>query len=193
MSGVSNISFVEKDYQDLSGVHYIWHCSTVLYTQWFRDFLSVVGTSCNMIEPYGKFHNRKSCPHACVTAIHLVLCNLLCNFFHAHMGRWVYSYIHVHVYTCHGFYCQIAFPETLFNIIFVQSRGHCLSCIYTSWYKPGLSLHKHGNQQNCYYVNYHKISNIRRTESQHLNDSHLVLQLSVPNPLKPGAKPRMKM
>ena len=31
-----------------------------------------------------------------------------------------------------------------------------------------------------------KISNIWFTKSQILNDSHLVLQLSVPNPLKPG-------
>ena len=31
-----------------------------------------------------------------------------------------------------------------------------------------------------------KISNISRTESQHLNVSRLVLQLSLPNPLKPG-------
>ena len=31
--------------------------------------------------------------------------------------------------------------------------------------------------------NYRKISNIRRTKSQHLNDSHLVLQFSLLNPL----------
>ena len=40
---------------------------------------------------------------------------------------------------------------------------------------------------------YRKISNIRRTKSQNLNDSHLVLQLSLPNPIKPGVKSRMKM
>ena len=33
---------------------------------------------------------------------------------------------------------------------------------------------------------YRKKSNIRRTKSQNLNDSHLVLRLSFPNPLKPG-------
>ena len=40
---------------------------------------------------------------------------------------------------------------------------------------------------------YRKISNIRRTKSQNLNESRLVLQLSLPNPLNPGVKSRMKM
>ena len=39
---------------------------------------------------------------------------------------------------------------------------------------------------------YHKISNIRCTESQNLNDSHLVLQLYLPDSLKLGVKSRMK-
>ena len=40
---------------------------------------------------------------------------------------------------------------------------------------------------------YRQVSNIRRTESQHLKDSRSVLQLSLPNPLKPDVKSRMKM
>ena len=40
---------------------------------------------------------------------------------------------------------------------------------------------------------YQKISNIGRTKSQNLNVSCLVLQLSLPNPLKPGFKSTMKM
>ena len=35
-------------------------------------------------------------------------------------------------------------------------------------------------------VTYRKISNIRRTKSKNLNDSRLVLHLSLPNLLKPG-------
>ena len=35
---------------------------------------------------------------------------------------------------------------------------------------------------------YRKIANIRRTKSQNLNDSRLVLQLSLPNLLKPDVK-----
>ena len=35
---------------------------------------------------------------------------------------------------------------------------------------------------------YRKLSNIRRTKSQNLNDSRLVLHLSSPNLLNPGVK-----
>ena len=38
-----------------------------------------------------------------------------------------------------------------------------------------------------------KSLNIRRTKSQNLNDSHLVLKSSLPNPFKPGVKSIMKM
>ena len=40
---------------------------------------------------------------------------------------------------------------------------------------------------------YRKVSNISRTKSQNLNDSRLILQLSLPNWLKPGVKSWMKM
>ena len=43
------------------------------------------------------------------------------------------------------------------------------------------------------YNDYRKVSNIRRTKSQNLNASRLILLLSLPNPLKPGVKLRMKM
>ena len=36
-------------------------------------------------------------------------------------------------------------------------------------------------------------ANINHTKSQNLNISRLVLQLFLPNPLKPGVKSRMKM
>ena len=42
-------------------------------------------------------------------------------------------------------------------------------------------------------MEYRKLSNIRRTKSQNLNDSRLVLQLPLSNPLEPGVKSRMKM
>ena len=38
------------------------------------------------------------------------------------------------------------------------------------------------------YTMYRNTSNIRRTKSQNLNDSRLVLQLSLPNLLKSGVK-----
>ena len=40
---------------------------------------------------------------------------------------------------------------------------------------------------------YRNISDIRRTKAQTLSDSRLALQLSLPNPLKPGVKSRMKI
>ena len=40
---------------------------------------------------------------------------------------------------------------------------------------------------------YRKVSNVRRTKSQNLNDSRLVLKLFLPNSLKLGVKSRMKM
>ena len=43
------------------------------------------------------------------------------------------------------------------------------------------------------FDDYRKLSNIRRTQSPNLNVSRLVLQLSLPNPMKPGVKSRMKM
>ena len=44
---------------------------------------------------------------------------------------------------------------------------------------------------SCEYHPYHQTSNISRIKSQNLNIS-LVLQFSLPNPLKSGVKPRMK-
>ena len=46
-----------------------------------------------------------------------------------------------------------------------------------------------GKMNQCY----HQISNISGTKSPNLNVSCLVLQMSLPNPLKPGVKWRMKM
>ena len=43
------------------------------------------------------------------------------------------------------------------------------------------------------YLTYRKISNIRRNKSPNLNASRLVVQFSLPNPMKPGVKSRMKM
>ena len=44
-----------------------------------------------------------------------------------------------------------------------------------------------------FHDNYRQFSNISRTQSQNINVSRLVLQLSSPIPLKPGVKLRMKM
>ena len=49
----------------------------------------------------------------------------------------------------------------------------------------GLMVHK--------WIAYCQFSSIRRTQSPSINVSRLVLQLSLPNPLKPRVKLRMKM
>ena len=48
-------------------------------------------------------------------------------------------------------------------------------------------------QITCLYINYRQISNISNTNTQNINVSRLVLQLSLPKLLKPGFKSRMKM
>ena len=70
------------------------------------------------------------------------------------------------------------------------------------WFEtPSHSLLRHSNVSgqvhwlcSLWLINdYRKITNIRPTKSQHLNDFRLALQLSLPIPLNPGAKSRMKM
>ena len=55
------------------------------------------------------------------------------------------------------------------------------------------SSHHLGQTMQASYDTYRQISNIRRTKSQNLIVSRLVLQLSLPNLLKPCIKLRMKM
>ena len=60
-------------------------------------------------------------------------------------------------------------------------------CIYENCTRP--SLYTCGWPWGLCWL----VSNIRRTKSQNLNVSRLVLELSLPNPLKPDVKSRMKM
>ena len=54
-------------------------------------------------------------------------------------------------------------------------------------------LMENWSKNNIFECKYRKISNIKRTKSPNLDVSRLVLQLSLPNPMKPGVKSRMKM
>ena len=49
------------------------------------------------------------------------------------------------------------------------------------------------NKKKKPQVGYRQVSNLRRTKSRHFKDSRTVLRLSLPNPLKPDVKSRMKM
>ena len=62
----------------------------------------------------------------------------------------------------------------------------------SNWYesKVQFDVYRQGDAQLDMY---RKISNIRHTHNQNLNDSRLIMQLPLPHPLKPGVKSRMKM
>ena len=59
-----------------------------------------------------------------------------------------------------------------------------ISCLLITWWWK-----EPWHQQQSY----RQVSNIRCTKSQHFKDSRTVLRLSLPNPLKPDVKSRMKM
>ena len=67
------------------------------------------------------------------------------------------------------------------------SWGRKLKLIKIQW---NFLIH---NLLQCYIQIYRKISNISHTKYQNFNDSRLILQLPLPNPLKTGIKSRMKM
>ena len=98
---------------------------------------------------------------------------------------------------------------TKHNRNIIKSCGHKPPCVYKTrgaaqaawklidttyhikYYSDMESLKAHSGDRNNNY--YPKISNIRRTQIPNFNVSRLVLQLSLPNPMKPGVKSRMKM
>ena len=73
--------------------------------------------------------------------------------------------------------------------LFQQQNQLCLNYSKRVWYTQWLfhSWNEYG------WIYYRKISNIRCTKFPNFNVSCLVLQLSLPNPMKPGVKSRMKM
>ena len=56
-----------------------------------------------------------------------------------------------------------------------------------------ISLYSWRSTDSTVFSVYRKVSNIRRTQNQNLNNYRLSMQLPLPNPLKPGVKSRMKM
>ena len=111
--------------------------------------------------------------------------------------------------------CRNRLGALMNNVMFT-----CPLSSWTRYMRPGLTLWvlyaatmelTHTNSQSLNFHNlkiygvhlwaierlfdpdYRKVSNIRRTKSQNLNDSRRVLQLSFPYPLKSGVKSRMKM
>ena len=77
----------------------------------------------------------------------------------------------------------------------MASQITSLTVVYSIVYS-GVDQRKHHDKFRDIPVaksDYRKVSNIRRAKFQYLNDSHLDLQSSLPNPLQQGVKLRMKM
>ena len=84
----------------------------------------------------------------------------------------------------------------LLHAIFQHQADWCGFCRSTSAGYSECWFPKHNTDLNLTAVpfeTYRKVSNIRRTKCQNLNDSRLVLQLPVPNPLKPSIKSIIQM
>ena len=76
------------------------------------------------------------------------------------------------------------FIHNSFDLREIPSAGHCMVSgdRQVTW---------HSRHTQTFM--YRQVSDIRRTKSQHLKDSRTVLRLSLPNPLNPDVKSRMKM
>ena len=73
----------------------------------------------------------------------------------------------------------------------VQNCGDVLNLVWEFWNDPDIQAVKYVSQ--IFSQKYRKISDISGTKLANINVSHLVLQFSLPNPLKPWVKSRMKM
>ena len=61
------------------------------------------------------------------------------------------------------------------------------------WLESPTAISPSGKMQNTLLQNiYRQTFNIQRTESHNLNISRPVMELPLPNPLKPGVKSKMK-
>ena len=92
--------------------------------------------------------------------------------------------------------CVYSMAQTVLYLKLQQCSAFIFAWKYRHWWwwKPRDPFYKHGLILiPISKSNYRQVSNISRTKSQHLKDSHIVLRLSLPNPLKPDVKSRMKM
>ena len=91
--------------------------------------------------------------------------------------------------------------KTQYNsITHLYHTGLYLGPLLLTWinFNPGMGMYTTYFHDNVWesinnFITYRQVSNIRRTKSQHLKDYRNVLRLSLPNPLKPDVKSRMKM
>ena len=79
------------------------------------------------------------------------------------------------------------FENVVWKMVAILSLPQCVNYDYF-WVAEQHGYYFAGN-----IFKYRKTSSISRTKSQNLNVSCFLLQRSLPNPLKPGVKLRMKM
>ena len=125
-------------------------------------------------------YNNEICFYCCLKYLKLGTDHGISIFF---MGlKWLRNYKRWVRSTWHG-------PLARYVKVWVaHDRGEWVK-LYTSLGATCLLMYR--SIMSIY--NYSKTSNIRCTKSPKLNDSRLVLQLSLPIPLKPAIKSRMKM
>ena len=99
--------------------------------------------------------------------------------------------------TTRSFTKENKIENTIWKLTFILPRPQCCEVdphlIEALW---GFGYHWLGYERPSplgLIANYRKTSSISRTNSQNLNVSRLVLQLSDPYPLKPGVKSTMKI
>ena len=103
----------------------------------------------------------------------------------------IYSTKHVSVYGTQMHICCLSTESASLSRwlqLHINHFNKQTSLWYTRMYFPSVDPIRPG-----IFFSYRKVSNIRRTKFQNLNDSRPVLQLSLPNLLKPCIKSRMKM
>ena len=92
------------------------------------------------------------------------------------------------------FFKQLGPWEITGNLFLCDNQ---VTTLYLNRWWSGLLIHINITQPQWIKTQdkeiYRQVSNIRRTKSQHLQGSRTVLQLSLPYPLKPEVKSRMKM
>ena len=154
----------------------------------------------NLSLPFNEYHSGV---HSWCLAEELILMNLylICV-----QCTWHLVSLSFELFTIYGFkyYVCNTFPNIFhhsnhsyhkikyFLAFMLLEFWHRLISVYVYIYVSSFPLRSQALASD-WWCQYRKVSNIRRSEFQNLNDSRPVLQLSLPNLLKPDVKSRMKM
>ena len=129
----------------------------------------------------GHWKHDKALPEPMVTQIHDVIW--------CHQASMSWSIFYDIMFDGHRELCPQSLVPISQSSLYIPHHVNYFLCSRA----PMFFLIKESTFMEWENTKYRKIFNIRRTKYQTLNDSHLILQLAFPNPLKPGVKLRMKM